>query len=377
MRVGDRGLKIAMFAHNYLPHPGGLEVMVWNLARGLAERHDVVLVSSAYGEASGVSREDGIEVHRLPATHFTERLGVPYPVPLGPGVARAFAAVADADVVHAHGALYAQTLMARRAARKAGAPLVLTEHVGFVSYASPVVNTMQRLAWRLIGDGTVRRSAEVVTYNARVQQWLERRSGRIVRYVGNGVDLVRFVRRTGEERRVLRQSFGLPRDGVVGLFVGRDAAKKNLDVVLAAPRSGYTLALCGAQRNLRGEGEHLVDLGIVPYDRMADLFGCVDFMVHPASGEGFPLAVQEAVASGVAVVLLWDEGYERWMPRDLVAACERVDGVVPAMLDLVSDAPHRAALAEAGRSWASRNWSWAATTAAYEEIYHAGIARAH
>jgi len=365
-------LKIAMFAHNYLPHPGGLEVMVFNLARRLAEQHEVVLVSSAYEQATGVAHEDGMVVHRLPTSHFTEGLGVPYPVPFGPGVSAAMKAVAGADVVHAHGALYLQTLMARRTARRSCAPLVLTEHVGFVHYPQPALNAIQRAAWRAIGDGTLAQCAEVVTYNARVHAWLEERAGRRVRFVGNGVDLERFRRREGEERRALRRSFGLPEDDVVALFVGRDAGKKNLDVVLAAPRDGFVLATCGARRNLRGDG--LCDLGIVPYGRMAELFGCVDFMVHPASGEGFPLAVQEAIAAGVPVVLLWDEGYAHSVPREVVVACDGVSAVAPAMDALARDASRRSALSARGEEWARGHWSWAATVAAYEETYHAGIA---
>lgn len=361
-------LKIAMFAHNYVPHPGGLEVMVWNLARGLAERHDVVLVSSAYDGVSGVSREDGFEVHRLPVTHFSERNGIPYPLPLGPGVRRAMKAVEGADIVHAHGALYAQTLLARRAARKAKAPLVLTEHVGFVEYPGAAVNGVQRLAWRLIGDGTVGRSDALVALSSRVQTWLAGRAGRAVRFVGNGVDCVRFRSRSAEERLALRRSFGLPESEVLVIFVGRESAKKNLDIALAALRDDFTLVVCGAKRGL--VGERLIDLGIVRYERMADLFACADAMVHPATGEGFPLAVQESIASGVPVVLLWDDGYDRVLTRELVVACEDAREVAPNLAALASDPARRAALSAAGRAWAERHWSWKANVAAYEEIYH-------
>ena len=44
--------RIAMFVSNYPPHRGGLEIMVWNLASGLARRHEVVLVTSACGDRS-------------------------------------------------------------------------------------------------------------------------------------------------------------------------------------------------------------------------------------------------------------------------------------------------------------------------------------
>jgi glycosyltransferase involved in cell wall biosynthesis len=356
-----------MFVSNYMPHPGGLEVMVWNLARGLAKRHELVLVTSAYAGKSGVSREDGFEVHRLPAAHFTERLDVPYPLPLGGGVRRALSAAAAADVVHAHGALYAQTLMARRVAHHAHAPLVLTEHVGWVEYSSPVVNAVQRLAWRTIGRGTLQRSSAVVTYNARVHDWLTRRHDAVA-FIGNGVDLHRFSPRSDSDRCTLRGSFGLPQDGVIALFAGRDVAKKNLDAVLSARAEGVTLVLCGAERGVREE--HVIDLGFVPYERMPDLFACADLMIHAATGEGFPLAVQESIASGVPVVLLWDAGYSRLLPKELVGACDRFDEIKPRVAELANNGIRRAALGAAGRRWAQGHWSWDATVSAYEDIYH-------
>jgi len=358
---------IAMFVSNYLPHPGGLEVMVWNLARGLARRHDVVLVTSAYGGVHGVSEEDGMTVHRLPAVHLTERFGVPYPVPAGPGLRAALRAVSGAQVVHSHGALYAQSILARTLAARARVPFVLTEHVGFVQYPSAALNAIQRGAWRTIGTPLVRGADAVVTYNARVHDELEHRSGREVRFVGNGVDVDRFHPRSCDERRALRRSFGLPEEGVIALFAARESEKKNLDVLLRAERKDYTLAVCGWERNLMGPA--LVDLGVVPYARMAELFACADVMLHPASGEGFPLAVQEAVASGLPVALLWDEGYSRWMPRTVVAACDTPEEVPRRMSELAREPARRIALGDAGRAWAKAEWSWDATVKAYERIY--------
>jgi UDP-glucose:(heptosyl)LPS alpha-1,3-glucosyltransferase len=246
--------------------------------------------------------------------------------------------------------------------------------VGFVEYKRAVLNGVQRLAWATIGDATVRGSNAVVTCSGRVRRWLTDRFGRDVRYVGNAVDLERFRPPSPQERRKLRQSFSLPEDETLALFVGRQSAKKNLDVVLGAARDNYTLVVCGGRRSL--QGERLIDLGIVPYDRMADLFACADVMVHPASGEGFPLAVLESVASGVPVVLLWDSGYADVISRDLVAACDDLSDVGPQLAALAADAPRRDTLAAAGRAWAEQHWSWDASADAYEEIYRDVIERA-
>ena len=362
-----RRLRVAMFCHNYVPHPGGLEVMVRNLASGLARRHDVTLVTSDWPGATGVSREEGMTVHRLPTIHATERRGVPYPVPSGAGLRAALAAVRGADVVHAHGALYAQTLLAARVARKAGAPLVLTEHVGFVEYRSGAVNAVERAAWTLIGDRMTRRAAALTTYNARVQRWLGARTGRPIRYIGNGVDAARFAPRPAEERRALRRALGLPEEGMLVLFVGRASEKKNLDAVLAMPRDGFTLVVCGAERGIAGPG--IIDLGVLPHARMPELFASVDVMVNPSTGEGFPLAVQEAIASGLPLALLWDEGYDGWLSRDAVWACDSLDAIAPAVRVLIANAGGRAALSAAARHWALQRWSWDATVNAYEDLY--------
>jgi glycosyltransferase involved in cell wall biosynthesis len=234
-------------------------------------------------------------------------------------------------------------------------------------YANPLLNAIQRAAWTTIGFPIVRGADAVVTYNARVHSQLEEGAGRHIHFIGNGVDVERFRPRSPESRRATRRSFGLPEDGTLALFAGRESQKKNLDVLLSARRDAYTLVVCGAERNLSAPG--LVDLGIVPYDRMAELFACVDLMVHPASGEGFPLAVQESVASGVPVVLLWDEGYARWMPRDFVGACDSVSEIVPCVEALASDGDARARMAASGREWALAHWSWDSTITAYEQVY--------
>jgi glycosyltransferase involved in cell wall biosynthesis len=81
-----------------------------------------------------------------------------------------------------------------------------------------------------------------------------------------------------------------------------------------------------------------------------------------------------ACAAGVPVLLVWDAGYAHWLPRVVVVACDGVSAVAPAMDALARDASRRSELSARGEEWARGHWSWAATVAAYEETYHAGIA---
>jgi glycosyltransferase involved in cell wall biosynthesis len=369
-------MKIAVFASNYPPHPGGLERVVHHVAAGLAQRHEVIVVTTAWAGLAGPAREDGLRVIRLPTVHASEPWGVPYPVPWGPGVRAALSAAAGADAYHAHGALYVTSVLAARLARRQRRPLILTEHVGFVQYGSPLLNGIEKAAWASVGRYVLRRTTTVAVYNARVRQWFEaEHPGSRLRFIGNGVDRERFRPRPAADRATLRERLGLPANGTLVLFVGRHAEKKNLDVVLGIPRTDHRLVVCGAPRGLRED--RVIDLGVVAWDSMPDVFAAVDLMVHASTGEGFPLAMQEAMASGVPLVVLWDEGYAVGLDRSAVFAVDSLGELGGAVLGLVADEHRRRALGEAGRRWAAAHWGWDSTVSAYERLMTevAGVGR--
>jgi glycosyltransferase involved in cell wall biosynthesis len=363
-------MRIGITTHNYPPHLGGLETIVRELARGFAIAHEVVVVSTAWERRSGISREDGLTVHRLPAWHGSESHGVPYALPFGPGLPGAIRALRSCDVLHAHGSLYSTTLLAL-AARSGGTPLFVTEHVGFVPYSSGVVTALQRFAWAIVGTPVVRRSTRVIAYNSRVRDWLAAKFGdRSVAFIRNGVDTQMFRPPDAEGKRAARERLGLPLEGVLGLFVGRAALKKNLDAVLAFPAPHFQLVVCGARRSLP---DGVLDLGAVAYTRMPDVFAAADFLLHAAVGEGFPVTVQEAMASGLPVVLLWDSGYIGSVERTAVIAVESVEELGRAADALALSSALREEAAARSRAFAVANWSWTWTVQRHLELFTAAV----
>ena len=363
-------MRIGIVCHNYSPHIGGVEIVARQLAYRFARQHEVVVVSTAWEQSSGISEEEGVTVYRLPALHATESAGVPYPLPFGPFVVQAFNALRSCDVLHAHGSLYVTTLMAQLASRR-GLPLVVTEHVGFVRYSSPAINMIEHAAWNLIGDRVVRRSAGVTACNPKVRDWLTARLQRTVRFIPNGVDSETFRPRSQGERIAARLSLGLPQDEVIGLFVGRDVQKKNLQAVEAMAVSGFRLVMCGAVRTQIAPG--VIDLGVVRHGQMADVFAASDFMIHAATGEGFPLAVQEAMACGLPVALLWDAGYAGIVDRDAVVAANSIGELSSAVALLAVDSATRAAVSVRARAFALRSWSWDAAVAQYLALFQSCV----
>lgn len=360
-------MRVALLCHNYPPHPGGLEVVVHELACGLSLRNDVVVITSAWQGRWGAATEGDVRVVRLPSIHLLEKLGVPYPLPLGPSLLEARRLLADADVLHAHGSLYLTSAAAARLRNRRGVPLVVTEHVGFVGYSSRLLDRAQRIAWRTLGRYVVRSADAMTTYNQRVFEDLSlRQDVKRLHFVPNGVDAKAFRPLGVAERAAARARLGLSGEERLVLFAGRESEKKNLPAVLAIPRSGFRLVVCGAVRQLPAD---VINLGLVPHDAMPDLYGAVDALVHAASGEGFPLAVQEAIAAGLPTVLAWDPGYRRTLSREVVLAVDALAELGEAVRILMEDPARRERLGAAGREWAVANWSWASTVRSYEEIY--------
>jgi glycosyltransferase involved in cell wall biosynthesis len=106
---------------------------------------------------------------------------------------------------------------------------------------------------------------------------------------------------------------------------------------------------------------------------MPTVFAACDFMIHAATGEGFPLAVQEAMASGLPVVLRWDSGYAAAVDRGAVVAVESLDELSTAAARLASDPAGRSALGARARAFVLTTWSWDLAVRRHLEIFHSSV----
>jgi glycosyltransferase involved in cell wall biosynthesis len=303
-----------------------------------------------------------------------ERLGAPYPL-FSPALVRVLRReLAAADVVHCHGFLYLGTIAALALA--GGRPSVLTEHVGHVDYSNPVLDGAQAAAIASIGRWCARRADALVVYNDKVREELRALApGARIEWIGNGVDPGRFHPARDGERDRLRAELGWderPR----ALFVGRRVAKKGLDRALAtaaAAGGSFVLAVAGTDRLDGGTPDHVELLGHVDPDRMPALYRAADAMLLPSHGEGFPVAVQEAMASGLPVVLAEDPAYREHLRGADPGAAELVApepaALAAAVSALVSDSERRAAGGAAAAGHARRSFSFEHVLDEHERLY--------
>ncbi len=370
--------RILFLSHYALPHLGGIEVVVDALAREMVRAgHDVVHVASDAlrdGEHTGTAPVTPYEVIRVPSANALEaRAGVPWPL-FGPGLAAVVRReVARADVVHGHGLLYLSSALGLLEARRLGKPVrVLTEHVGHVAYDSRVLDGIERAAIGSLGRAAARAAEAIVVLNAKV--WSEMAalapSARLCR-IPNGVDVARYRPPAPGERERLRRELGWDATPRV-LFVGRLVKKKGIELALAAATrlaGRARLVVVGPGELPGGAPPHVELLGAQPIERVAELYRAADLFLLPSRGEGFPLTAQEAMASGLPVVLLDDPSYTPYLVAEGARTAPGEPAALAAAIEPLLDGATRARAGAAAAARARASFSWSAAAQAHLELY--------
>lgn len=306
-------MRVLEVTHYMPPHPGGIERVAASLTRGLRSRgHDVHWIASATPQAPSTCSETS----RVSSWNILEeRLGVPYPVWSPAGLRRLKVLVAWADLVHVHDCLYMGSVAAAMACRRAGKPLLLTQHVGYVPFG-PALDSVQLMAYRMLGLRTLHAASQLVACSQHVGDYFSRLGCRgSFRVIPNGVDTRRFAPVTDVVRAEARARFGLAPDARVILFVGRLVPKKGPALVAEVQRKlageGVTLFVVGdgpLASTLEGVPGIVRVPGLEP-DEMPLAYAAADVLLLPSRGEGLPVSVQEALLCGVPVVVSDDPAF--------------------------------------------------------------------
>jgi glycosyltransferase involved in cell wall biosynthesis len=331
-----------VLAHSHANTLGGGERAVMELARALAERHEVRLLLGGFDP-----RRTYAELASLPHT----RLGrLQWPT----------AHIrADAIVTNSFGA----NLLALRNGRRVAYWVHSTRSL----FLQPDARRIDLRVRRLIDWLAVRRAARLVAnshYTATRLRQLYRRDADAVVYPG--VDLAQFSPRPDPP----------PSDGAYAITVGRLSPEKGLDRLFAAWRDMPDLPLHvvggGAPemlRDLRARApKGVVFRGHLTSGDLADAYRGAVVAVFTAYGEEFGMAPLEAMASGVPVVA-WREGGLQETIVDGETGYLVADAVTlrQRLRLLLHDSARRRAFGDAARHRAEA-FTWRRTAAGIEAV---------
>ena len=255
------------------------------------------------------------------------------------------------SLLHSH--LYHANLYGRLAARLAGVPAIATVHN---------VYTRSKLHRRLLNRLLSRISARVIAVSDEVRNDLVARDGidpGRVATIHNGIDLRRV--QSALTREQARARLGIPADALAVGCIGRLEEQKGHRFLLeaCAQLPDIRLIIAGDGRLRRDLENQSAALGIASRTAflgarsdVADILCALDVHVMPSLWEGLSIAMLEAMAAGLPLVISDVSGVAeafgeeecgiRVPPRDSAALAQ-------AMRELAKNPERRARLGEAGR----------------------------
>ncbi|MGH9167047.1 MAG: glycosyltransferase family 4 protein [Acidimicrobiia bacterium] len=260
-------------------------------------------------------------------------------------------------------------------ARRTGIPFAV------ITYGADLTVPAALPVLRQVVAGTLRRAAAVFSLSRYTTARTERLTGRVVHYLGCGIDLEafhpgvagrewpvvgcvsRFVERKGQAR-VLRAAHDLWRSG------------RRLEVLLVGEGPG--------ERRLRRLAEQVevpvrFEVG-ASWDRLPELYREMDIFCMPVHSrwlglevEGLGIVYLEAAATGLPVLAGGSGGAPETVEPGVTGFVVRSDAHLRQGLELLLGQPERARLmGEAGRRRVGESFSWKAVV----ERFQAGLAGA-
>ena len=241
--------------------------------------------------------------------------------PLKPGNLKAYKSLkkiineGEYDIIHCHTPVGAMlTRLAAKQARKNGTQVFYTAH-GFHFYkGAPIINW---LLYYPVEKWLSRYTDVLITINKEDYKRAKTfKAGNVYYVPGVGIDLKKF--QTTEElhkekRSWLCSEFKIPNDATILLSVGEVNKNKNHRVVIEAlgklKRKDIYYVICGRgplsneYKDLsKSYGiEHQIILTGYRTD-VAEFYKAADVFVFPSFREGLPVAVMEAMASGLPII---------------------------------------------------------------------------
>jgi D-inositol-3-phosphate glycosyltransferase len=369
-------MKVLIVATFIPPHVGGLEVIVAQQAKSLADMgHDVTVFTSRHDKSLARDEQvDGYRVVRTPAWNAIERrTAVPYPLW---GI-RSFLALArfvrQADVVHVHDVYYQPSLIGAVFARCLRRPLFLTQHVSIVEHDSSLVMGVQRVVYATFGAWLWHWSRGIVAYNVIVQRFLADRGVPLqkVHLSYNGIDVIKFRPGDATIRSLVRTTHGLPHDKPLVLFVGRLVPKKGFRELMAAHHSGYEIVLVGPGPVPAEVPAGVTFLGPMDRDDLLGLYQACDLFAFPAVGEMLTLAMQEAMACGLPVIATADAAYDEYAldPAGIALVDALPEVLRETFTDILRDDARCRRMKTYSRELATERFDWRSNASSLADIY--------
>jgi len=361
-------MKIAILTPLFPPkHIGGLEIAAYNIAKHLAKKHEVYVITSIDKGLPKESTEVGFYVHRFKTSNIPIIRTVLYYI-------KSFFIIREInpDIVHVQTIFLALSgLLVKKFLHK---PYIVYGRGSDVYFS-----------WRfknLISKPILKNADAVIALTGDMKREIRGICNRDVFIIPNGIDLERFENLSKED---LRNKLEIKEENII-LFVGTLRLVKGVRYLIEAMKT-----ITDKNKNSRlfivGDGEerkYLEDLvrnlslekcvtfiGKVPNDEIPKYMAASDVFVLPSLSEGFPVTVVEAMASGLPIVATTIRGLPEIIKdgkNGFLVEPKNPEQIAEKVLLLLENDELRERISEKNKEKA-KGYSWEAVIEKLERVY--------
>jgi glycosyltransferase involved in cell wall biosynthesis len=307
-------VKICLVNHEFIPLRGsGQVVYAEQLAKGLAQDHDVTVVTALRPGTRQSEVVDNIRILRIPINRHDSSLWLSFSFRVTKflktlNIAENFNVVhfLDCHLAHSYQDPYVATLFQsfrQRISSNAGLPYYssfsnLLLRYPYYSYARMLESRAVKKATTLLASSHATKAEFLEHYPSNAQN---------VSVVHLGIDTnffkpcntSSFSRQLNIEgkRIILYVGFSTPRKGLEYLLKAMHLLTIDNAVLLIAGKwePGYRDSL---NKLIEATGDQVIELGYVPDEKMPELYSSAELLVMPSLLEGFGYPLAEAMACG-------------------------------------------------------------------------------
>jgi len=299
--------------------------------------------------------------------------------------------VPTVDAVNTHLPFIYPTYAGAQMALRAGVPLFYHQHGGFNPGSLRFRSMKKKLYLNLFEKPIMKRSTTLIALTE-----AERRSYRTLvgdkpcAVIPNGIDIT--AERLHAAERV-KERFGIDPKAPLILFMGRFHPQKGVQrlieafTLVAGRHRDAVLMIAGSDEwNLMGRwrelaqsrqlGDRVLFPGMLDGEDKADVLSRADLFALPSLGEGFSMAVLEALASRTAVMLSPGCNFPEAVAAGAGVVVEaEVNAMAAELSRLLGNPEALRAMGEAARPFVETYYSWDVIADRLVDVYAEGIAR--
>ena len=314
-------MRIAIFTEAYLPRINGVVTHIKLLKEGLEARGHDVLIVTADGDAKEHYLENGV-LH-CPGIKLTKKLsGFETSVPVSRKRLN-FVRDFKPDIIHVE-TEFGMGLCGVSIAKMLKIPLVYTMHTMYDEYIyyiapRPLVKTVKKLSHKYMRVFANRANA-ITGPSEKCSEYLSSAGVKLpVNVIPNPVELDDFSPEhfDPEQKRAIREKFGIPQDAFVVVFVGRLGREKSIDLLIdywnqsvKADENMYLFIIGGGpeEQVLRdqiaalGCGDRVIISGRVEHPELPPYLLASDIYVTASLSDTNSISMLEGMAAGLPVL---------------------------------------------------------------------------